>query len=156
MKDLFGTAKYTIDACSLNDLMREDRRKFARRHFKTLWERMEEMFKGGELISHIEVYEEILDGGYEEQIEWIKENKHIFRDYDLPAEGNFIASLGKDEDGSVFMEESKRQIMPTPGLSHRQKSITSLSSQKKPRRVDQENFQTLALSTESGALTCLG
>jgi hypothetical protein len=107
MKDLFGTAKYTIDACSLNDLMREERRKFARRHFKTLWERIEQMFKGGELISHVEVYEEIIDGGYQEQVAWVKENKHIFRNYDLPAEGDFIARLGKDDELFVHGRKQK-------------------------------------------------
>ena len=69
--------------------------------------RIEQMFKSGELISHVEVYEEILDGGYEEQAGWVKENKHFFRNYDLPAEGKFIASLGKDDELFVHGRKQK-------------------------------------------------
>ena len=57
MTDLLHKAKYTIDMSSLTELF-HDERKYCKKHFVTLWLSIEQMIKIGEIVSHIQVYDE--------------------------------------------------------------------------------------------------
>lgn len=80
--ELFPKTVYCIDTSSLINLMPPWKRDVYRRDvFPTIWERLESMIKNEELISHLEVYEEIKIG-QDEIYKWCKNNKKMFRDID--------------------------------------------------------------------------
>ncbi len=97
MTDLFAnSAAYTIDMSSFLKIFKESEESFYKGTFTSLWEKIEEAFNKGEIISHIQVFDEIMkfDGEEDELMKWAKANKHIFKDYDLPAEPDFIRQIG--------------------------------------------------------------
>lgn len=103
-RTLFDEEKYTIDTSSFNELFDEERR-YNRENFPSLWKRVSELFDTGEIISHQEVYEEIQQGPYDDLKKWVAENKYVFKDYDLPKEGEIIKEIG--EKFSTFVEQRK-------------------------------------------------
>ena len=83
---LFHRKIFCIDACALINLTRYPG--YPRGVFPTIWEKLEEMAKSGELISHIEVYKEIKDKN--DQIDhWCRKNKSIFKDVDECQQNKF-------------------------------------------------------------------
>lgn len=80
--DLFPKTVYCIDTSSLINLIPPWKKDVYRRDvFPTIWEKLESMIKNEELISPLEVYEEIKIG-QDEIYEWCKNNKKMFRDVD--------------------------------------------------------------------------
>lgn len=75
-KKLFPKIVYCIDTSSLINL-----KPYRRDVFPTIWEKLESMIKTEELISPLEVYEEI-KVGQDKIYEWCKHNKKMFRDID--------------------------------------------------------------------------
>jgi hypothetical protein len=76
---LFPVSLYCIDASALINITRYPG--YPRDLFPTIWEKLENMVKRGELISNMEVYEEIKkrqDSIYQ----WCKQNKSMFKDID--------------------------------------------------------------------------
>lgn len=76
---LFQVPVYCIDASALINISRYPG--YPRDVFPTIWKKLEDMVKKGELISHIEVYREI-EYGKDEIYEWCKQNKKMFKDVD--------------------------------------------------------------------------
>lgn len=87
------TSKYTIDTCSINDFLQLDRA-YDREVFESPWKYIDECCDSGEIISHKEVYEEILLGGISELVKWAKSKNNFFKDYNLPEEAEFITKIG--------------------------------------------------------------
>ena len=76
---LFQVPIYCIDASALINITRYPG--YPKEVFPTIWEKLEAMVEKGELISHIEVYEEVKkrkDPIYE----WCKQKKCMFKDID--------------------------------------------------------------------------
>jgi len=85
--------KYTIDACSINDFLQLDRA-YDKEVFESPWKYIDQCCDSGEIISHQEIYEEILLGGVPEVIKWAKIKVDFFKDYNLPYEAEFITKIG--------------------------------------------------------------
>ena len=80
--DLFPKTVYCIDTSSLINLMPHGNKDVYRRDvFPTIWETLENMIKNEELISPLEVCEEI-KVGQDTLHDWCKKNKKMFRDID--------------------------------------------------------------------------
>lgn len=76
---LFSFSIYCIDASALINITRYPG--YPRELFPTIWEKLENMVRGGEIISHIEVYKEI-EKRKDSIYEWCKQNKAMFKDID--------------------------------------------------------------------------
>ncbi|MCA9370493.1 MAG: DUF4411 family protein [Candidatus Peregrinibacteria bacterium] len=110
MNNLFSEqAAYTIDLSSLLKLFKESEA-YYKGNFPSLWNKIEEAILEGEIISHIQVYDEIMqfNGDKDELMIWAKENKHLFRDYNLPEESDFIRIIG--EKYPQFLSQGKHTI----------------------------------------------
>ncbi|MDO8514227.1 MAG: DUF4411 family protein [bacterium] len=115
MKSLFSvTPKFTIDTCSFNEMF-DDERASNRKNFPGIWEGVEELISSGEIISHEEVYEEIMDGPYEDLKTWARNNKHVFEAYDYVGEGKIIADMGK-KGFAEFVHQRKKKHNADPWL----------------------------------------
>ena len=115
MRTLFSiTPKFTIDTCSLNDMFDEERQS-NRKNFPGIWEAVEELISKGEIISHEDVYEEILDGPYDDLIAWARVNKHVFLPYDFVGETKVIAEIGR-RGFAEFVHQRKRKHNADPWL----------------------------------------
>ena len=100
-------SKFTIDASSLIKVFRKEM-PYYKGHFKTLWLNIYKMIKSEEIISHIEVYKEIMDGdGDDELSKWTKDHKNIFKDYNMPDESDFIKNIGKKFEKFLHQEKMK-------------------------------------------------
>jgi hypothetical protein len=88
--------KYTIDSSTLMDIF-SDTPWISRKDNPTLWEKIEDLIKSGEVISHIEVYKEIKTDGKkgEELYTWAQANKSIFANHDEEHEGPVIRAMSK-------------------------------------------------------------
>ncbi|MCL4400074.1 DUF4411 family protein [Patescibacteria group bacterium] len=86
--------KYTIDTCSINDFLQPGRA-YDRRVFTSAWDFIDQCCDSGEIISHREVYEEILLGNVLEVLKWARIKDNFFKDYDLPREADFITKIGE-------------------------------------------------------------
>ncbi len=73
---LFPKTVYCIDTSSLINL-----KPFRRDVFPTIWSKLENMIKNGELIAPLEVYGEI-GIGKDNIYDWCKNNKEMFKDVD--------------------------------------------------------------------------
>jgi len=76
---LFPVSVYCIDASALINIIRYPG--YPRDVFPTIWGKLENMVKRDELISHIEVYEEIKKRN-DPIYQWCKQNKNMFKDID--------------------------------------------------------------------------
>lgn len=139
MKTLFDSlVKYTLDTSSLNEFF-DDKRKYTKKHFSGLWNNILVLVENGEIISHREVYEEIMMGHYVELKKWARSNRYIFQNYDLPAEGDFIRRI--DQKFPLFVHQGKtRQFYADPWLIAQAKinSLTVITEEKKnnsPRQI---------------------
>jgi hypothetical protein len=74
--ELFPKTVYCIDTSSLINL-----KLYRRDVFPTIWGKLENMIKNGELISHMEVYKEI-EAVKDMIYNWCKNNKRMFKDAD--------------------------------------------------------------------------
>jgi hypothetical protein len=84
--------------------------KYEKETFKHLWEDFCALCDSGKIVSHLEVYKEIKEGGVKEQIMWANQYKIIFQKYDLPAEGEVIQNIGsKGSDFVKFLEQGKQK-----------------------------------------------
>lgn len=115
MRTLFSVpAKFTIDTCSFNEMFDEERPS-NRKNFPGIWEGVEELILKGEIISHEEVYEEIMEGPYDDLQKWAKKHKEIFEPYDYVEEGKIIAAIGK-KGFSEFVHQRKKKHNADPWL----------------------------------------
>ena len=64
---------YVIDACALIDAAKEY--KMSKKTFSPIWEAFDELIKKGELITSIEILDELKD---DDLIEWSKHRKELF------------------------------------------------------------------------------
>jgi len=76
---LFPVSLYCIDASALINLTRYPG--YPRDIFPAIWEKLENMVKRGELISHVEVYKEI-EKIRDPIYQWCKKHKKMFKDVD--------------------------------------------------------------------------
>lgn len=76
---LFQVSVYCIDASALINITRYPG--YPRAIFPTIWEKLEYMITGVELISHEEVYKEIKKRN-DSIYQWCKQNKNMFKDID--------------------------------------------------------------------------
>jgi len=74
---LFQVPVYFIDASALINIKRYPG--YPQEVFPTIWIKLENMAKGDELISHIEVYNEI-EKRKDTIYEWCRQNKKMFKD----------------------------------------------------------------------------
>lgn len=108
-RNLFFQPKYTIDTSALLTLMNEGE-KYEKKVFKNLWNDFCKLCKDGIIVSHIEVFKEIKNGGMKEHIEWAKANENIFQYYNLNGEVEVIREIGKMDAGFVkFLEQGKQK-----------------------------------------------
>lgn len=70
---------YCIDASALINITRYPG--YPMDVFPTIWKKLESMAKGGEIISHAEVYKEI-EKRNDPIHQWCKQNKNMFKDVD--------------------------------------------------------------------------
>lgn len=110
-RNLFLQPKYTIDTSVLLALMNEGE-KYNNKTFKQLWLDVCKLCEDGKIISHIEVFKEIKDGGVPEQISWAKSNENIFQDYNLYKETVIIRDIGNMGPGFVkFLQQGKQKAI---------------------------------------------
>ncbi len=76
---LFPIFRYCIDTSTLIYLTRYPG--YPREIFPAIWEKLESIVKGDELISHIDVYKEI-EKRKDTIYQWCKQNKKMFKDID--------------------------------------------------------------------------
>jgi len=108
-RNLFIQPKYTVDTSALLALMSPGE-KYEKETFKRLWQDFCILCDQGKIVSHIEVYKEIKEGGIKDQILWAKKYKIIFQKYDLPAEGRVIQDIGsRGADFVKFIEQGKQK-----------------------------------------------
>ncbi len=79
---LFQVPVYCIDASALINVTRYPG--YPKDVFPTIWKKLESMIKGGELISHVEVFKEIekTNNLNDPMLQWCKQNKDMFKDPD--------------------------------------------------------------------------
>ncbi len=115
MRTLFTVdAKYTMDTCAFNEIFDEERH-FNKRNVPGVWDGISEMILKGEIISHKEVYKEIMKGPYDELKFWARNNASVFSDYDFKNEGDFIAEIGK-KGFKEFVHQGKKDFNADPWL----------------------------------------
>lgn len=78
-RSLFPVSRYCIDASALINLTKYPG--YPRDIFPAIWGKLEGMVKRGELISHIEAYEEIKKRK-DKIYDWCKQNKKMFKGID--------------------------------------------------------------------------
>ncbi len=89
---LFPVSRYCIDASALINLTRYPG--YPRDIFPAIWEKLENLVKRGELISHIEVYNEI-EKRKDPIYEWCRQNKRMFKDID-DCQTQELSKIGKN------------------------------------------------------------
>lgn len=87
------TTKYTIDTSSVNDFLQRGR-VYDNEVFESPWKIIDKCCTSHEIVSHKEVYEEIMLGGIPEVIKWARSKSAFFEDYNLPEESDFITKIG--------------------------------------------------------------
>jgi len=92
--NLFANHRYTFDTCSFNAVL-QPLRAYSRDRFQSLWREIEKAIVYGVIVSHVEVYKEILQAKeFKDELAWVRKNKGIFADYDLAREPGIISDLG--------------------------------------------------------------
>lgn len=92
--NLFARYKYTLDTCSFHALLQPGRA-YSRDRFLPLWNEFEKAFAAGLIISHAEVYKEIVQvKEFKDELAWIRKHKEVFVDYDLVREPTIITEIG--------------------------------------------------------------
>jgi hypothetical protein len=115
MRTLFSVEPaFTIDTCALNEMFDEDRPS-NKKNFPGIWENVSDLILKGEIISHREVYEEIMAGPYDELIEWARQHKTAFAHYEFVREGEIIAEMGR-KGFSDFVHQRKEKYNADPWL----------------------------------------
>lgn len=69
-----GNSIYIFDACSFIEASK--RYHINKKNFQFIWDKFKQMFESGQLISSIEIFDELKD---EDLQEWMKEYKKCFR-----------------------------------------------------------------------------
>lgn len=106
-KELFPKTIYCIDTSSLINL-----KPYRRDLFPTIWRKLESMIKNEELISPLEVYEEI-KVGQDKIYEWCKKKKKMFRDIDDCQRQKF-QEVEKQYDNNYWENEINKQRWADP------------------------------------------
>ncbi len=130
-KELFSRIIYCIDTSSLINL-----KPYRRDVFPTVWGKLESMIKNEELISPLEVYEEI-KVGQDEIYEWCKNNKKMFRDIDDCQRQKF-QDVEKQYDNNYWGNEINKQRWADPWvivLSICEEAIIVADEKKTPNRI---------------------
>ncbi len=144
MSNLFSIdPAFTIDTCAFNDMFDENRPS-NRTNFPGIWENVSELISKGEIISHREVYEEIMEGPYDDLKEWAHQNKTKFLGYNFGREGEIIAELGRNG-LTEFVHQRKEKYNADPWLLAQAKrlKLRIITQEKKkgiadlPRACDQ-------------------
>lgn len=138
MKSLFSTEepRFTIDTCSFNEMF-DDERPSNKKNFPGIWDSVEELIKNGEIISHEEVYEEIMSGPYITLQAWARKNKNIFYSYDYIREGAVIAEIGC-KGFAEFVHQRKKKNNADPWLiaQARVQKLKIITQEKKKKAQD--------------------
>lgn len=136
-RELFHKKVYCIDASSLINLMPPWKRDVYRRDiFPTLWQKLENMINSGELISPIEVYEEI-KVGQDEVYEWCKKNGKMFKDVD-DCQSQKLQDVKKLYDADYWARESNKPRWADPWgivLSICEEATIVADEKKTPNRI---------------------
>ncbi|MEA3475286.1 MAG: DUF4411 family protein [Candidatus Cloacimonadota bacterium] len=110
---LFPKTVYCIDTSSLINLIPPWKKDVYRRDvFPAIWEKLESMIQNEELISPLEVYEEI-KVGQDEIYEWCKKNKKMFRDIDN-CQRQKLKDIEKQYDNNYWINESRKPRWADP------------------------------------------
>ena len=122
---------FTVDTCSFNEMFDEERAS-NRKNFPGIWEGIEELINKGEIISHEEVYEEIMEGPYDALKAWAKKHKDVFEPYDYVEEGKVIANIGK-KGYTEFVHQRKKKHNADPWLiaQAKKQSLRIITQEKK-------------------------
>ena len=107
--ELFPRKVYSIDSSSLINL-----KPYRRDIFPTIWDKLELMINSGELISPIEVYNEI-EVGNDIIYEWCKANNQMFKDID-DCQINEISRIEKRYDKSYWENEMNKPYWADPWI----------------------------------------
>lgn len=110
MNEQSSTPLYTIDMDSLVVMFR-DEGVYSKKYFG-LWNKVSELISKGEIISHIEVFQEITDGNADELSIWSKSNKKIFKDYDLKNETEIIEKIAAKFPNFIQQKKQKHNADP--------------------------------------------
>ncbi len=129
--ELFPKTVYCIDTSSLINL------KYYRGDvFPTIWEKLESMIRNGELISPLEVYEEI-KVGQDEIYEWCKNNKKMFNDVD-ECQSQKLKDIEKQYDKKYWENEIRKPRWADPwviALSICERAIIVADEKNVPNRI---------------------
>lgn len=106
VKTLFSNPRYTIDTSSFNQIFDEDRN-YNRKNFPSLWEKLSGLLTNGEIVSHMEVYEEIQQGSYDDLKKWTETNRYVFWDYSFPKEGEIVSEIGDKFSAFILQGKTK-------------------------------------------------
>ncbi len=135
--ELFPRTLYCIDTSSLINLMPPWKRDVYRRDvFPTIWKKLESMIKNAELISLLEVYEEI-KVGQDEIYEWCKNNKKMFRDID-DCQRQKLREVEKQYEKNYWENETKKPRWADPwviALSICEEAVIVADEKNVPNRI---------------------
>lgn len=93
---------YVIDACSLIEASK--RYHLNKKTFKSIWEKFAEMFENGQLISSIEIFDELQD---DDLREWVKAYKKCFKPLSQEVQAN-VTKILKDNSGIINVKNTKK------------------------------------------------
>ena len=130
-KELFPKIVYCIDTSSLINL-----KPYRRDVFPTIWGKLESMIKNEEIISPLEVYEEI-KVGQDKINEWCKNNKKMFRDID-DCQRQKLQDIEKQYGNNYWENEINKPRWADPwviALSICEKAIIVADEKKTPNRI---------------------
>ncbi|MDD2656863.1 MAG: DUF4411 family protein [Patescibacteria group bacterium] len=98
--------------------------------FPSLWKKVEQMIDDGIIISHKEVYQEIIQGD-DDLVIWAKDHKKTFKDYDLENEPDVIKEIGRID--PKFTDQKKEGAHADPWLIAQAKvnNITIITQENK-------------------------
>ncbi len=110
---LFPSQVYCIDTSALINLMPPYNRDVYRKDvFPTIWLNLEDMIKSGELMSPLQVLDELKDKR-DAICDWCLKNKKMFKDID-ECQIAKIEEVKKKYDSAFWKQESNRRVWADP------------------------------------------
>jgi len=131
--ELFPKTMYCIDTSSLINL-----KLYRRDVFPTIWNKLEDMIKDGELISPLEVYGETQRYYMKDEIYyWCTKNKKMFKDID-EFQGRKLKDIEEQYDKKYWENEMNKPKWADPwviALSICEEAIIVADEKNKPNRI---------------------
>ncbi|MBI4823852.1 MAG: DUF4411 family protein [Nitrospirae bacterium] len=111
-QELFPKTIFCIDASALINLMPRGRDIYRRDVFPTIWNKLEDMIRNGELIASLEVYKEI-KAVSDKIYDWCKSNKVMFKDID-ECQRQKLQEVEKQYDKNYWKNENNKEVWADP------------------------------------------